>query len=198
MANIDDTLLMNIKHAVDDEAALEAAADPADTTEDEETAVGDKAWLSGIHEINGDGPVDGYSPYKPTVLDSPYKPTVLDSPHPQALLQAELAARLAPSDQASRGARRLEQRRWSARRRGGGHLLRGGSRAWSGPAVCRARSTSSIDYASTSSSSRARYDLSGAPPTTPGAPGYLESSVLAEFSSLGSAFFVGGTGPGGD
>jgi len=80
MATIDDTLLMNIKHAVDDAAALEAAVDPADTTEDE-TAVSDEAWLSGIHEINGDGPVGGYSPYKPTVLDSPYKPTVLDSPH---------------------------------------------------------------------------------------------------------------------
>jgi len=72
MATIDDTLLMDIKHAVDDAAALEAAADPADTTEDE-TAVGDEARLSGIHEINGDGPVDGYSPYKPTVLDSPHK-----------------------------------------------------------------------------------------------------------------------------
>jgi len=78
MATIDNTLLMNIKHAVDVAAALEAAADPADTTEDE-TAVGDEAWQSGIHEINGDGPVDGYSPHKPTVLD--YKPTVLDSPH---------------------------------------------------------------------------------------------------------------------
>jgi len=30
-----------------------------------------------------------------------------------------------------------------------------------------------------------------APPTNPGAPGYLGSSVSAEFSSLGSAFFCG-------
>jgi len=36
------------------------------------------------------------------------------------------------------------------------------------------------------------------PPINPGAPGYLGSSVSAEFSSLGSAFCVGGTGPGGD
>jgi len=36
------------------------------------------------------------------------------------------------------------------------------------------------------------------PPTTPGAPGYLGSSVSAEFPGLGSAFCVGGSGPGGD
>ena len=36
------------------------------------------------------------------------------------------------------------------------------------------------------------------PPTTPGAPGYLGSSVLAEFPGLGSAFCVGGSGPGGN
>jgi len=79
MATIDDTLLAHIKHAVDDAAALEAAPDPADTTEIE-TAVGDEAWLSGIHEINEDD-VDGYEPYKHTVLDLPCKPIVLDSPH---------------------------------------------------------------------------------------------------------------------
>ena len=36
------------------------------------------------------------------------------------------------------------------------------------------------------------------PPINPGAPGYLGSSVSAEFPSLGSAFCVGGSGPGGD
>jgi len=184
MVTIDDTLHMDIadKHAgVDDAAALEAAADPADTTEDE-TAVGDEAWLSGIHEINGDGPIDGYSPYKPPVLDLPYKPPVLDDddddcPVPDWLQEAtkHLEARAVSSsgDEAPVANIFFDEEAalgwtWRSAERG---LPAASSPTTTSPAL---------------------------PPTNPGAPGYLESSVLAEFSSLGSAFFVGGTGPGGD
>jgi len=195
MATIDDTLLMNIKHAVDDAAALEAAADPADTTEDE-TAVGDEAWLSGIHEINGDGPVDGYSPYKPTVLDSPYKPTVLDSPH-KLFKQSSLRDWL-------QATKPLEAHAVSSSGDGAPIEEEADIFFEEEAALGRARRSSEhgLPAASTTPQQALQAELAttstALPPTTPGAPGYLKSSVLAEFLSLCSAFFVGGTGPGGD
>jgi len=190
MATIDDTLLAHIKHAVDDAAALEAAPAPADTTEDE-TAVGDEAWLSGIHEINEDD-VDGYEPYEHTVLNSPCKPIVLDSPHKlfkQSSLRDWLQATkpLEALAVSSSGDGAPVANIFFDEEAALGRAWRSAERSL--PAASTTPQALQADLATTSPT---------LPSTTPGAPGYLESSASAEFSSLGSAFFVGGTGPGGD
>jgi len=178
MVTIDDTLRMDIadmRAGVDDAAALEAAADPADATEDE-TAVDDEAWLCGIREINGNGPIDGYSPYKPPVLDDVY----VDCTEPDWLKEATMHLEAYAVSSSGDGAPVEEKANIFFEEEAAP------GRAW--------RSAEhGLPAASTPTTTSPAL-----PPTTPGAPGYLESSVLAEFSSLESAFFVGGTCPGVD
>ena len=193
MVTVDDMLHMNIANkraGVDNAAALEAVADPANTNEDE-TAVDDEAWLSGTREIDWNGSLIDDDTLDPPKVATGRWPHVLDDIDcPEWLKEAAKHFNLEACAVSSSGDGAPIAEKANIFFKEGAAPGRAWRSAEHGlPAASTTPQAPQAELATTSPV---------LPPTTPGAPGYLGSSVSAEFPSLGSAFFVGGTGPGGE
>ena len=195
VVTVDDTLLMDIadkRAGVDDAAALEAVADPADTNEDE-TAVDDEASLSGTREIDWNG-----SLIDDDTLNRRQRSRRAAGLRCSTTLTVQSGSKKRPStlrrtpSRAAATERPSPKRQTSSSGREPRPVGPGGlpSTVYQQHAASTTPQAPQAELAATTSPAL--------PPTTPGAPGYLGSSVSAEFPSLGSACFVGGTGPGGD